>query len=226
MHYSFWPSSWNHLIIVPVLKPGKDPLVAASYRPIHLISVCGKVLAQLIEKRLREYVPRSPEQMGFNPGHGTRDNVFVLSSIFDSYKYRGLYCAFVDFKGAFDSVDRSLLLKKLRSKGKVDERTLRIVAAMYSNVSASVKHSVHSFHENVGVKQGDPLGPRLFNIYIDDLPDFLFATEIDPQDLDGIYLNHALIRCLLYADDLVLSSFSSVGLQRQLDRLLSYCQKW
>ncbi len=52
------------------------------------------------------------------------------------------------------------------------------------------------------------------------------APEIDNQELDGVYLNHALIRCLLYADDLVLSSLSSVGLQRQLDRLLSYCQKW
>ena len=67
--------------------------------------MCEKLLAQLIEKRLREYVPPSREQMDFNPGHGTRDNVFVLSSIVKSYKYQGLYCAFVDFKGTFDSVD-------------------------------------------------------------------------------------------------------------------------
>ena len=137
--------------------PGKDQLLAASYRPIHLISVCAKLLAQVIEKRLREYVPRSPEQMGFNPSHGTRDNVFILSCIIDSYKQRGLYCAFVDFKGAFDSVDRTLLLMKLRRKAKIDEATLKMVVAMYSKVSASVKNSSQSFDENVGVKQGDPL---------------------------------------------------------------------
>jgi hypothetical protein len=66
----------------------------------------------------------------------------------------------------------------------------------------------------------------LFYIYIDDMPDYLFAPEIDPRDLDGVYLHHALICCLLYADDLVLSSLSPGGLQRQLDRLFSYCQKW
>jgi hypothetical protein len=115
---------------------------------------------------------------------------------------------------------------KLRGKLKIDEATLRLVAAMYSNVSASVKNSSKCFHENVGVKQGDPLGPRLFNIYIDDLPDYLFANEVDSQDLDGVYLNYVLIRCLLYADDLVLSSLSPGGLQRQLDRLHLYCQKW
>ena len=183
-------SCWNHLIIVPVLKPGKDPLLAASYRPIHLISVCAKLLAQVIEKRLREYVPRSPEQMGFNPRHGTRDNVFILSCVFESFKQRGLYCAFVDFKGAFDSVDRTLLLIKLRSKAKIDEATLKMVASMYSNVSASVKNSSKCFHENIGAKQGDPLGPRLFNIYVNEL----FSCDLDV--LDAAFLLHALIRCL------------------------------
>ncbi len=47
-------------------------------------------------------------------------------------------------------------------------------------------------------------------------------SEIDSKDLDEVYFNHALIRCILYADDLVLFSFSTEGLQRQLDRLLSY----
>ncbi len=51
-----------------------------------------------MKKRLREYVPRSPEQMGFNLVLNQRDNVFLLSSIFDSCKYRGLYCAIGDFK--------------------------------------------------------------------------------------------------------------------------------
>ena len=86
IHHSYWPNEWNHLLIAPVPKPGKDPLEPSSYRPIHLTSVIAKLLAQVIEAKLRNAVPRSPEQMGFSPAHGTRDNMFVLAALFDTYK--------------------------------------------------------------------------------------------------------------------------------------------
>ena len=42
-------------------------------------------MAQVIEQKLRDSLSRSPEQFGFSPGHGTRDNVFILSTLFDKY---------------------------------------------------------------------------------------------------------------------------------------------
>ena len=226
IHHSYWPDEWNHLLIAPVLKGGKDPLDPTSYRPIHLTSVIAKLLAQVIESKLRNDVPRSPEQMGFSPAHGTRDNMFVLSTLFDKYKCSGMYCAFVDFKGAFDSVDRSLLMTKLYGHATISEPVRRMVAAMYSNVTASVKGSSDWFFENIGVKQGDPLGPRLFNIFIHDLPDFLFPNGASSVECDGVFLSESLVKCLLYADDLVLFSTTAEGLQRQLDRLHEYCRTW
>ena len=143
IHHSYWPNEWNHLLIAPVPKPGKDPLEPSSYRPIHLTSVIAKLLAQVIEAKLRNAVPRSPEQMGFSPAHGTRDNMFVLAALFDTYKGSGLFCAFVDFKGAFDSVDRSLLMSKLYGHTSISEPVRRMIASMlqYSNVTASVNLS-------------------------------------------------------------------------------------
>jgi hypothetical protein len=151
--------------------------------------------------------------MGFSPAHGTRDNMFVLAALFDAYKGSGLFCAFVDFKGAFDSVDRSLLMSKLYGHTSISEPVRRMIATMYSNVTASVKGSSERFYENIGVKQGDPLGPRLFNLFIHDLPEFLFPDGSATEGADGVFLFCALIRCLLYADDLVLFSTSAKGLQ-------------
>ena len=49
-HYGFWPREWNKVLISPLLKHGKDPLDAASYRPIHLICVLAKVVSRMVEK--------------------------------------------------------------------------------------------------------------------------------------------------------------------------------
>jgi hypothetical protein len=67
--YCSSPKTWKRSTCCGVLQADKPP--------INLISVSEKLLAQVIEKRLREYVPRLTEQIGFNPSLGTRDNVLV-----------------------------------------------------------------------------------------------------------------------------------------------------
>ena len=72
-----------------------------------------------------------------------------------------------------------------------------------------------------GVKQGCPMSPTLFGLYVDGLEKHLLETaDIDARTLRGV-----LVPLLLYADDLILLSTSAAGLPKQLDALASFCDQ-
>ena len=95
---------------------------------------------------------------------------------------------------------------------------------MYSKTSQSLKINdelSRIFRTFRGVRQGCILSPKLFNLFINDLPD-IFDNECEPINLSP----NSKLNCLLYADDLILFSNSSNGLQACLDRLTEYTKKW
>jgi len=129
-HFGFWPSEWNKVLIAPILKQGKDPLEAASYRPIHLICVLAKVVSKLVERKIFSSVGGSDYQLAYMRNHGTRENLLALNAIIDRYKSKGIYLVFVDFTAAFDSVDRIRLMEKLRTKGGLNDTYLNMISTM------------------------------------------------------------------------------------------------
>ena len=73
----------------------------------------------------------------------------------------------------------------------------------------------------MGVKQGCPLSPTLFGLYVDGLEKHLLETAgIDAPTLMGV-----MVPLLLYADDLILMSESAEGLQKQMDALAGFCEQ-
>ena len=101
IQYSFFPTSWNELLLCPVLKKGKDPFSPSSYRPIHVASVLAKVVAMHPwTSATAKWVSRKTMVLGmpYSPS-----SLHVVRR----YKRNGLHAVFVDFRGAFDSVDRA-----------------------------------------------------------------------------------------------------------------------
>ena len=133
-----------------------------------------------------------------------------------------MYPAFMDFRKFFDSIDRKALLYKLLKLG-VTGKIYYIIKDMYKDTNYHIKCQnglTHSFKSSRGVKQGCSLSPILSNIFQNDL------HNIFKDDCDPIKIGISNLNSISFADDLVLMSSSPSGLQKCLDNLNEYCDKW
>ncbi len=133
-----------------------------------------------------------------------------------------LYIAFVDFKKFFDTINRTYLLYKLL-KYNVTGKFYSLLKSMYEQCDYCVKTEeglTQNFQSTKGVKQGCNLSPTLANLYQNDLHD-IFDESCDP-----VVLQNTSFNSLSWADDVVPLSEMHAGLQKCLDRLSHYCDKW
>ena len=220
-----FPSAWSTQVIQPIFKDG-DVLDCNNYRGISVGPVLAKLYAMVLEARITQWAEeqgvRAESQAGFRPGRRTTDHIFTLQTLFDKTRASKtpLYCCFVDFKKAFDWVPRDLLWQRLSETG-IHGTMLAALKSMYQSVRACVatpQGLTDHFECNLGVKQGCPLSPLLFGLYIDGLERLIHTCDGAPPSLHGLP-----VPMLLYADDLLLMSTSPQGLQTYLDNLKTFC---
>ena len=226
---SYFPDIWCESLIITIHKRGRTD-VPDNYRGISLLNVLSKAFTTILNSRITKWLECNSllckEQGGFRKKFSTTDSIFTLNTLIEKYTNRPrgrFYCAFVDFTKAFDTINREALWVKLQNIG-ISTKMLKILMAIYDGVEASVlttQGQSQKFSCPMGVKQGCILSPTLFSIYINDLPSFFLNANVYQIPLVDLELSS-----LLYADDLVLASESSIGLQRQLNLLKSYCDKW
>lgn len=173
------PAAWKASLIIPIHKMGKSQRLAQSYRPISLLSCIGKLYEKIIINRTYWHLENnnsfSKSQSGFRSRLNTSDQIARLEKIIrETYLNKGVCTAvFVDLKGAYDKVNHRILLKKLLTrgiKGKLlkyfrdflKDRTFKVL--FNGEVSASET-------ANIGVPQGAPSSPVLFNVHISDIPE-------------------------------------------------------
>lgn len=176
------------------------------------------------------------EQTGFRSGYSTCDHLFTLNFIVSRYlhKSKRLYCAFVDYRKAFDTVDRISLWKKLISIN-VNGNVLRVIRNLYAHAKSCVKNGGEIsgfFSSRVGVRQGENLSPLLFALYLNDLVSHLsadydglrdFSVDLDSYLSDNDIQVYYRMYALLYADDTILLAETPEQLQSALDSMYTYC---
>ncbi|XP_043583227.1 golgin subfamily A member 6-like protein 22 [Bombus pyrosoma] len=211
------PEDWKKGVICPIYKKG-DKRVAKSYRGITLMDTAYKIYAGILDERLKAEVETKLEerQFGFRKGRGVTDAVFVISHIIDKQlsRERGkLFACFADLRAAFDRLNREKLEEKMKKMG-VSENLTRRIKELYSetkNVVRVKNRNTEAFWTVRGVRQGCPLSPTLFNIYVAGLED-----ELRKGQAGGIAIGGRKVWSLTYADDIVLMADREEELKEML----------
>lgn len=169
-----------------------------NYRPISLLPSVSKLLEKIVHKRLmfffESYDLLYDNQYGFRPNRSTVDAVTkLLTDINSSLNNNNMSLSvFLDLSKAFDTIDHNILLNKLNFYG------IRGIAYDWfrdylTNRRQYVEYrGARSTTQNItcGVPQGSVLGPLLFIIYTNDLPDALtHAKSILFADDTTLYIS-------------------------------------
>ena len=230
-----FPKAWAVALVVPIYKSKGDPKNPDNYRGISLLSCLGKVFTAILNTRLSMFADDncilSENQAGFRKKYSTVDHVFTLKSLIDMYlaQKKKVFCAFVDYAKAFDSIWRVGLWHKL-VQSNISGRVLRVLKNLYSGIKSCVllNGSRSDFFSCMtGVRQGENLSPFLFSIFVNDMEEFFAQKGVPYVELQSSDLNCMLkLMIVLYADDTVIIAETAAGLQKSLDALQDYCKTW
>ena len=205
--------------VIPTYKGNKrDPTDAASYRPISLTSILSKFIESLMLSRLEHLLidKLDPKQSGFVPGRTTDENIAVLINAASETKSDYLQCAVLilfDISGAFDNVDHNLLMDRI--KPLLPTPFVRWIGNFLSDRTAHLLHGSTRSKPiacTKGVPQGSILGPLLFRMYVDSLPESITVSDTS----------------LLYADDLAVYVSSSTidDLEARANKAIGQVECW
>lgn len=226
------PEVWNEAYLYVLYKGKGDVSCKNNYRGITLKSHHLKLFESLLMNRFRLWMSTKDElpaeQVAYLPGRDTTDHIFTLNYLREEAIRIGrtLFICAIDFQKAFPSVDREKLLEELRELG-LSDKYISVLETLYSNdtyrVMVDGEIGTKRCRCRKGVHEGSCASPSLFITFIRKLVQFLKSSDFS-KDSPSL-LSFGQIVLLIYADDILLLSYSQESLQELLNLTYQFCEE-
>lgn len=222
-----FPENLKLSIVKPLFKKGSSNQIN-NYRPVSLLTIFSKIYEKVMYKRLYSFVESyniiSDEQNGFRKNKSTSLAAFnLVKNVTDALDRKNpVSVIFMDMSKAFDFVCHDRLLQKLQMYGirgpaynwiqsYLTGRTQCVEISKYDPDTKTLTPFRSEFLNNkFGVPQGSILGPLLFLLYINDLPNAIHQ------------------RCILFADDttIIVEGVDRPSYEQQINDAVSSAISW
>lgn len=183
-----YPDTFKEAIIKPLLKHGKtDTEDFKSYRPISNLHFVSKVLEKIVVQRLETHMDThslyDPMQSAYKSGYSTETSTLKLNNDILTHMDEGRCTLLValDLSAAFDTIDHTIFLDRLRDAYCVEDTALQWFRSYLNNRTQRVcinSTTSSPLKINSGVPQGSVLGARLFTMYTRPLSDIILKHGV------------------------------------------------
>ena len=218
----YYPEIWKRARVIVLGKPGKDPRNPASYRPISLLRVSGKLFEKILNKRIVTYLEArnilSESQMGFRRERGVDDQVtLVAHKIAEALNRRRKTCLVTfDVEKAFDKTWTEGLTYKIKMMDIFPDRLTRLLNDYLKERRFQVRINTRLSETKTttaGTPQGSILSPTLFLLLVNDLPE---------------HVDTARVKSNQFADDTALigSERKESKLKREMQEAIKRLETW